>query len=186
MLGDDAQMQRDRQLSQHPVDIAIREILRGDRPAADLSASAVADRMASVTFSLSRRGLPRPLLAFMELHGYAIERRPTELTNHWAKHVLGDGQWSVGTDATQYMNDLRAVCHHSVSRLVLRRIASGSRRAIAIANTLDIVPSERLGANYGPELVVVYSADTGKILSGYMVQIFAAPASEPETIWLRT
>lgn len=178
-------MQDDRRLSQHPVDVAIRDILQAQRPPSVSDAGAVVERMASATFKTGRRRLPQPLLELMSLHGYSTDQRMTELTFHWAKHVLGDGQWSPEIDEVTYLEHLRRVVEYPESRLFLQRRNHRSSAAIAIANTVDIVPPELCGSGGGTEIVVVYSADLGKILSGYMIDTSLTITSEPRTIWLR-
>lgn len=178
---------QERSLSQHPVDVAIREILQGQRSSRSIDVDAVIERLASVTFKTGRRRLPQPLLALMHWHGYSTGRPMTELTFHWAKHALGDRQWSAATTETVCLEDLRRVVRHPKSRLLLRRTRASTYLAFVIADTVNVVPLERLGPDHGPEILVVYDAGIGKILSGYMILTSTPLASEPRTmtIWLR-
>jgi hypothetical protein len=121
----------------------------------------------------------------LELNGYAVPDRPTSLTYHWAKHVLGDQQWTSSTTESMYFDDLRRAIRHPSSRLLVQTSRTNDNVAIIIAESIEIVPVERLGGRYGPELLVVYSADIGKILSGYMTTSSSGTTSIPETVWLR-
>lgn len=141
--------------------------------------------MATAPFDARRRELSQPLLDVIRQHGQRAPASSTEFTHHWAKHVLGDGQWAPSMSETAYFHDLRQAILHPTSRLVLHRLPNGRSRAIIMTYTMHIIPLERLGPKNGPELVIVYSADTGKILTGYMVKSSFDIISRPGTIWLR-
>lgn len=168
-----------------PIDGIVKGILDGSRQPTGEDVSAIITRMATAPSDARRRDLSQPLLDLIRQHGQNAPAWPTEFTHHWAKHVLGDGQWESSTSEAIYFHDLRQAILHPRSRLVLHRLPNGRSRAIVITYTSHIIPLERLGPKYGPELVVVYSADTGKILTGYMVKFSSDITSRPGTIWLR-
>lgn len=167
-------------------DTAIVDILARARSPVVEDTQAIITRMASSPFNSRRRDLSKPLVALVQAHGYTLDEQPTELTHHWAKHVLGDGQWTAVTTKDMYVNDLQRAIRHDSSRFFVRQSMSGERIAIAVAQSAEIVPTSRRGRAFGPELLVVYSADIGKIISGYMVASSLENVSRPGTIWLPT
>ena len=83
-------------------DSLIIELIRGHRVPSDQDAIDILNHMAGSTFYLGRRNIPRPLQDLIRRHGYPVPERGDDLTFHWAKHVLGDRQWSVQTTPQEY------------------------------------------------------------------------------------
>ena len=100
-------------------DTAIIEILDGIRYPVKGDTEAIIARMTAVPFDSRRRDLPRPLVNLIRRHGYALDEQSTELTHHWAKHVLGDGQWAVTTTEATYFDDIRRAISYPASGLFL-------------------------------------------------------------------
>lgn len=94
--------------------------------------------------------------------------RDDPLFVHLVRRVLGDKQWTVGTTAEQYVADPRRTV-----RAADPRLAVYARRGGYVAATLTptdrAVPAERRGPTSLPDLLVVYSADRGAMLTGYQV-----------------
>ncbi|HYI14904.1 MAG TPA: hypothetical protein VEX37_05915, partial [Thermomicrobiales bacterium] len=84
-------------MSREDVDTRIRRLVSGDRVPSEQDAIDVLDRIADATFYLGRRNIPGPLQDLMRQHGYPVPDRGNDLIYHWAKHVLGDQQWTSDT-----------------------------------------------------------------------------------------
>jgi hypothetical protein len=167
------------------IDDLIRSLVSGDRVPSKQDAVAILNHIAGSTFYMGRRNIPRPLQELMREHGYAIPDRGDDLIYHWAKHVLGDEQWTPDTTPTEYWEHAQRTIRHPDSRLVVQNATKGHDVAIVIADTANIVQAEQLGPRAGDEMLVVYTATTGRILSAHMVESSTKLTARPSTIWLR-
>jgi hypothetical protein len=150
------------------IDDLIRSLVSGDRAPAEEDAVDILNHTAGSTFFMGRRNIPRPLQDLMREHGYAVPERGDDLIYHWAKHVLGDEQWTPDTTAADFLkNAMDAIVHPDV-RLIVQRTRAGHRVAVAICSVENVVPFVRWGPRVGNDLLVVYSADVGRIVSAYM------------------
>jgi len=148
-------------------------------------------RMRSMFLTASRtrhstwgRNIPGPLQDLMRQHGYPVPDRGNDLIFHWAKHVLGDQQWTSDTTPEEYWQYGQAAIRHEESQLVVLNAASGHDVAIVIAKTANVVPERRLGPRAGDEVLVIYSATTGRILSVHMVESSFRLTAGTSTVWL--
>jgi hypothetical protein len=162
----------------------LRECLgRGEAPS-----QAVVDRILTLvgesSFSPARRNVPVPLRDRARNEGYVLPDRTDDLTFHWAKHVVGDRQWSLTTSATDYLNDALAAFQHPASRLCLQ-IRHRHLVVTAIALTTEIVPATRVGQHAGEALIAVYSVTDDRMLTAYMVFDASVITRIPGTLWLR-
>jgi hypothetical protein len=171
-------------VSGEDVDTRIRQLIRRDRVPSDQDAVDVLDRIADATFYLGRRNIPEPLQDLMRQHGYPVPDRGNDLIFHWAKHVLGDKQWTPDTTPADYWQDAQDAIRHEESQLVVLNAASGHDVAIVIAKTANVVPDRRLGPRAGDEVLVIYSATTGRILSVHMVESSFRLTAGTSTVWL--
>jgi hypothetical protein len=167
------------------VDDLIRSLVSGDRAPSEQDAVDILDHIAGSTFYLGRRNIPKPLQDLMREHGHTVPDRGDDLIYHWAKHVLGDEQWAPNTTAAEYWEHAQRAIRHPDSRLVVQSAAKGHDVAIVIADTSNIVQTELLGSRAGDEMLVVYTATTGRILSVHMVESSSKLTARPRTIWLR-
>ena len=121
----------------------------------------------------------------MRVHGYPILDRGDDLIYHWAKHVLGDEQWTPDTTPAEYFEyAMDAVIHPDV-RLIAQVARSRHHVAVAICSVEHVVPVIRRGPRVGTDLLVVYSADVGRIVSAYMTASTSQIVSRAGTVWLR-
>ncbi len=169
-----------------PIDALICDIIAQRHIPTSGDAARIIGRMRSSTFSLARRNIPAPLQALMIEHGYEVPARGNDLIYHWAKHVLGDEQWTQQTLPDEYFQDaLRAIDHPS-SRLYVQAGMEGRDVAAVVARTDEIVPVERIGRRSGSELIVVYSGALDRIVSVHMTNNLSIITSRPGTVWLRS
>lgn len=110
--------------------------------------------------------------------------RADSLTYHLVKRVVDERQWAPGTTAARYIADLRRAIRHPSSRLTIytRR---GGHIAATIVPTSAVIPAAHRASGSQPELLVVYSADRGIILSGYQVSSLMQAGIPEEALWLK-
>jgi hypothetical protein len=172
-------------VSREDVDALIRQLVSGDRVPSEQDAGDILGHIAGSTFYLGRRNIPRPLQELMREHGYLVPIRGDDLIYHWAKHVLGDGQWTPDTTPAEYWQHAEGAIRRPESSLVVQKAEPGHAIAIVVARTANVVPERNFGPRSGDELLVVYSATTGRILSAYMTETSSQFTARPSTIWLR-
>ncbi len=170
-------------LSRHPVDRLIRELIGTRRAAADDEIEQIVERMATAPFHPAV--LPVPMhLRGLAFQGRTIREREDALTCHLIKRVVADRQWTEDTSTADYLADLRRAVRAPAARLALyaRR---GGHIAVTLTPTADAVPNARRAASSLPELLVVYSADRGMIITGYQVSSLSQTGIPTEARWLR-
>lgn len=151
--------------SQHPVDRLIREIIQIGRGASSAEVRRILDHIASAPFSTGERRVPGRDRG-LGYAGQTLGSRADSLTYHLIKRVVGEEQWVRGTTANEYIADLRRAAHSPDARLLVY-FGRNEHFAAVIARTADAVPSSRLGPASEPNVLVVYSADSGTIATGY-------------------
>jgi hypothetical protein len=167
-----------------PVDALIVRLIRDESAVATPEdVAAIVDRMASAPFNrhpMHVRRRDRDLIA-----GHALDISEADpLAFHLAKRVRQEHQWSAGTTPEAYVRDLRASCQHPRASVLVHTRAA-DLVAATIAPTADVVPMERRGSDWLPQLIVVYSARRGNVRTGYMFSTLEK-LNLPETVrWLR-
>jgi hypothetical protein len=172
-------------LSREDVDALIRQLISGDRVPSEQDVVDILDHIAGATFYLGRRNIPGPLQDLMRDHGYPMPDRGDDLIYHWAKHVLGDQQLTPDTTAAEYFEYAMKAVTHPDARLIAQVTRSGHHVAVAICPVEGVVPLIRWGPRVGTDLLVVYSADAGRIVSAYMTASTSRITSRAGTVWLR-
>ncbi len=170
-------------LSRHPADRLIRELIGTRREATDDEIAQIVERMATAPFHPAV--LPVPMhLRGLAFQGRAILDREDALTCHLIKRVVADRQWTEDTSAADYLADLRRAVRAPAARpaLYTRR---GGRIAVTLTPTADAVPNDRRAASSLPEILVVYSADRGMIITGYQVSSLSQTGIPAEARWLQ-
>ncbi len=97
--------------------------------------------------------------------GRALGAREPSLVYHLAKRVVIERQWALGTDAEEYLSDLRRAVLHSAAR-VLGYVRGGEHIAATCTPTDRVIAPHRRGPRALPNLLVIYSADRCIIVSG--------------------
>jgi hypothetical protein len=101
---------------------------------------------------------------------------------HLVQRVLGENQWAEGTDTQEYLTDLQHAARHPASRLCVYERRGGNLAATLSPNTL---PVTWRGIGSLPFVFVIYSADRGKIVSGYQASGVEAIAIPDDVQWLK-
>jgi hypothetical protein len=169
--------------SQHPVDQLIRELVDTGRAATDEEVKQIIDRMASVPFA-SHEVVVRRQERGAIYQGQVLGTRADSLTYHLIKRVVIERQWTPGTTREAYVADLRRTARASDARLGIY-IRQGGAKAVAIAPTATILSTEHLGEKPAPQILVIYSTDRGRIISGYQFSTLATTSIPQEVRWLR-
>lgn len=145
-------------MSGHAVDDLIRELALTRGPASGLEMATIRAHVAGAEF-----------LSADSLEGH-LEKRKI------------DGQWAVSTTADEYLLDAQSAARSASTVAVYFR--RGGSLAALVGSTADIVPTSRLGPRCQPNLLVVYSADRGKVISAYQFSSLAQLALPGDTRWL--
>jgi hypothetical protein len=169
--------------SQHPVDQLIRELVVTGRAATDEEVMRIIDRMASVPFA-SHEVIVNPRERGASYEGYVLSKRADSLSYHLIKRIVIERQWRPGTTAQDYTADLRRAVRSAGTRLGIYS-RQGGAIVVAIAPTATILTPERLGEKPEPQLLVIYSTDRGRIISGYQFSTLEATTIPQEVRWLR-
>lgn len=93
-----------------------------------------------------------------------------------------EGQWAEGTTESEYLEDLRAAVRDPSARLALYVLRGGH---VAAAFSNNRMPPSRRGPNALDYLFVVYSADRGRIISGYQASSLDAVEVSASPLWVR-
>jgi len=170
-------------LSQHPVDQLIRELVDTGRAATDADVVRIIERMASVPFAshtiridLDERGA--------SYQGVVLGTLADSFTYHLIKRVAIEQQWADGTTGDDYLQDLRRAIRDTEAHLTVYSRRGGVVAAI-IVPTARILPPERCGDRPEQSIIVIYSTDRGRIISGYQFSSLAVTGIPQEARWLR-
>jgi hypothetical protein len=170
-------------LSQHPVDIKIRELIAARRLADPGEIERIVERMATAPFNPGQVVVPLPYRGLTHLGRSLGSHAPADFF-HLVERVAVDAQWAAGTTLEDYLADLRRAVQWPKARLALYRRRGGAIVA-AVSSTSDIVPISRQGLGSQPWLIVLYSAERGILISGYQFSSFARVSIPGDAQWLR-
>jgi hypothetical protein len=169
--------------SAHPVDRLIVRLIHDDIEASSADVDRIVERMATAPFN------QRPTRVLSRDRGMSygdivLGRVDDPLRMHLVKRVVEEAQWAFGTTAEEYLGDLKAAVLHAWVRVMVYE-RGGDLIAATISPTGDVVSANRRGVNWKPNLLVVYSALHGSVLTGYMFSTIDK-LNLPERIrWLR-
>ena len=170
-------------LSQHPTDRLIREIIQSRRQATLDEIEQIIERMATVPFDPRVRNV-RTREHGTVYGGRTVGAREESLFYHLSKRVVVEKQWADGTTADEYLADLRRGVRSADAHLLVYNDRAGPLAA-TVTPTVTVVPSERQGLNPLPNVIVVYSADRGNIITGYQFSTLDNVRLPQEALWLK-
>jgi hypothetical protein len=159
----------------------IRELIATGQEPTRAEKRRIFDRIAGAPFSLMLIDVPGRHRGFLA-DGQPIGRIATSLTYHRAKHTA-DGQWKDSTTPHQYVGDLRRGVRARSAELALY-IVGGRKMAAVRVPTNDAVPIARRGRRGWPNLLVIYSADFGRILTGFQYVSLDSTQIPRDVRWL--
>lgn len=168
---------------QHPIDRLIQELIVTGREATEREIERIVERMATASFEATERSVPVDDRG-ARYQGRTLGARSDPLTYHLIKRVAIDKQWADGTTAEQYVADLRRAVRDPAARLAVYQ-RRGGLIAASVTPAARVLPPERQGTRPQPELLVIYSAERGIIISGYQFPRLENTGVPEEARWLR-
>lgn len=170
------------QLSQQVVDVRIRELADPTIEATQEDIDAIIEQVAMASFSTKQWSLPRHLRIVFD----DVRVGPTaeSALYHALKRIVQDRQWSIETSLADYLADVSAAVRSPSSRAAIYRRWNQTTVAF-LAETRAIVPILRHGDASLPYILVLYSADIGKINTAYMVASETAARIPGNARWLK-
>ncbi len=168
----------------HPADGLIHDLIAHPRAATAEESQQIIERIASAPFDMEMQRVPRALRG-LTYQGITLGTETDALTIHLFKRVLADEQWAVGTDAAAYLETLRTAAGTPQARLVLYRHWGTRDIAAVIARTDRCIAPEQLGAKREANLIVLYEANRGILLSGYQFSAMETVRIPRDALWLR-
>jgi hypothetical protein len=162
--------------------LELPSLIQTRRGATNREIAQIIDRIANAPFETIPVHVPRALR--LPYEGRILGSREPSFVAHHVKRTLAEAQWSAGTSSIEYLAALRRAAQAPDARLLVYTRQQESCAA-TLTSTEQIVPRERLGVGALPHLLVVYSADRGVIITGYMVSSVATINLPEEVLWLR-
>lgn len=158
-------------------------MIRTGRSASDEEVEQIIERIATAPFD--RRVIPVPTrLRGLAYQGRTLGAREDALTYHLTKRVVEERQWTMGTTADEYLGDVQRAVRAAVARLTIYARRDGHIAATVTPISVAVPPARRT-ADSLPNVLVVYSADRGIILSGYQFSGLDRTGIPTEARWLR-
>jgi hypothetical protein len=179
--GNKSSSEADLRLSLHPVDVLIRDLIRTPRPVSSDEVARIIERMATAPFNQRLISVPSKFRG-LTYQGRMLGNHEDVWFLHLVQRVVAENQWADGTDAQTYLDDLRNAILHPTARLCVYRRRGGN---LAATLTLNPVPIHHRGAGALRFVFVVYSADRGRIVSGYQVSGLETISISEDGQWLK-
>ena len=167
--------------SGHPIDVLLWRLWVQRRIPTDEEVAQIKERLSSAPFNPAIVRIGRSLRGTTYL-GRPVRATERSLFAHLVQRVVRDRQWADSTSQRQYLADLRRAAKSRDSQLALYEDGPDLVVAVLGANTL---PAWKLGPRSGPLLFVVYSARTGRLLSGYQLASADRARIAGDALWLR-
>jgi hypothetical protein len=168
----------------YPVDRLIMRLVRDpEAVATPADVAAIVDRIATAPFSQRLLRVPARYRG-MTYGGITVERLTHSLDYHLVKRVRDERQWVEGTTTAHYLRDLRAAIQSPQASLLVYARA-GDTCAATISPTHGAVPPWRLGSGQLPNMLVIYSAVQGALVTGHMLSAIETVSLPEDIRWLR-
>ncbi len=165
------------------VDRLIRELIETDREATSEEVGRIVGHIAAAPFD--PRVVPVAVDHRALTHeGRTLGSRENALVYHLVQRVVVERQWAEGTTPERYLADLRQAVRTPDARLVVY-FRRGGHIAVTVTPTDRVLSPGRRGVGELPNLLVVYSADRGIIVTGYQFSTIEATGIPRDARWLR-
>jgi hypothetical protein len=174
MLSDDS----------HPADLLIHEMIVHPRPATEREIQIITDRIASAPFNEEMHNVPVPLRS-LRYRGVTLGTHTTSLALHFIQHVEVEKQWATGTTIDAYTDSLHRAVRDPEVRIALYRQWLMRDIAAAVVPTKRVLDNRQMGSGTLPNLLVVYRADRGMLISGYQFSTMDNIRIPRDAVWLR-
>lgn len=150
----------------HPDDL-IRELIADpERLATAEEVAKILEHIARAPFNTRMIGVSAELVG-LEFLGEELRAQEDSLTAHLAARVLRDKQWREGSTKEDFLSDVRRAVLHPNAALAVYETRRTNFAGIVAPNT---VPVDRHGSDVGDYIVVLYSADRGRIITAYQAE----------------
>ncbi len=168
----------------HPADRLIHDLIAQPRTATEQEIRLITDRIASAPFSPDIQDVPVRDRGRSYL-GITLGIQADSLTYHLFRRTVEEKQWAMGTNG----GSIRAEPSSGGSRSAgasraLPAVGDAGRRGgnCATNRTLD---SQQIGERALPNLLIVYLADRGILLSGYQFSALDKVRIPKDALWLK-
>jgi len=153
------------QPSNHPTDILMRDIIQQDRTPTPDELRQIRAHIATASFNPAMRRVGRSERG-KSYQGIVLGARALSTDYHLVKRVVIEQQWAYGTTFAEYLADLRNIVRSGQSSIALY-FYRNEHTVMAIAPRESVVAATRTGSRPEQNILVIYSADRGNIITGY-------------------
>ncbi|MDQ2787108.1 MAG: hypothetical protein M3Y58_19125 [Chloroflexota bacterium] len=168
----------------YPADTLIHDLIAHPRAATEQEIRLITERIASAPFSTEMQDVPVRDRGRSYL-GITLGLHADSLTLHLVRRVIGYEQWAIGTTADAYVGSLRQAVRDPNARLALYQQWGMRDTAVAIAPTRRVLETEQLGSDAEANIIVVYNATRGILISGYQFSAMDTIHIPGDALWLR-
>jgi hypothetical protein len=168
----------------HPADLLIHELIARPRPATDQETLLITDRIASAPFNEDMQNVPVPLRS-LRYRGVTLGTHTTPLILHFIQHVEIEKQWAAGTTINAFTESLHRAVRDSEVQIALYRQWGMRDITAAIVSTKRVLDSRQMGSGALPNILVVYRADRGMLISGYQFSTIDTVRIPKDAVWLK-
>jgi len=168
----------------HPADLLIHELIARPRPATEQEIRLIIDRIASAPFNRDMQNVPIAQRG-LGYRGIIPGAHMTSLALHFIQHVEVERQWATGTTIDAYLESLHRAARDPEVQIALYRQWGMRDIAVAIVPTKRVLDSRQMGPGALPNLLVVYRADRGMLISGYQFSSMDNVRIPKDAVWLK-
>jgi hypothetical protein len=168
----------------HPADLLIHALIARPCPATEQEIGLITGRIASAPFNEDMQNVP-VLLRGLDYQGVILGTQMTSLALHFIQHVEVEKQWATGTTINAYTDSLHRAVRDPEVRIALYRQWGMRDIAAAIVPTKRVLDSGQMGSGALPNILVVYRADRGMLISGYQFSTMDTVRIPRDAVWLR-
>jgi len=171
--------QAQRGVSNHPVDQMIRDMIARQYTPTVTDLQRILAHIAQADFY--QRSYKISKVVGQNYLGRTINAEEQGLFAHLIKRVLIEKQWAWGTTKQDYLDDLHRMVQQEGNQVGIG-IQRKENNVIVFGG--NGIPMERRGEEALGSMVVVYSADRGKIISGYQISSLRTVRIPEDVQWL--
>jgi hypothetical protein len=168
----------------HPADRLIHDLIAHPRTVTEEEIRLITDRIASAPFNSAIQKVSVADRGF-NYQGIIPGRQTDSLTLHLIQRVIKDRHWAIGTTAVEYLRSLHAAARSESVQIALYRQWEERDIAVVIARTRTVLNEHQLGPKSETNLIVVYRADRGILITGYQFSTMDEINIPDDALWLK-
>ena len=173
----------DRDVS-HPADRLIHNLIAHPRSAMEQEIRLIIDRIASAPFNTDIQRVQRDERG-RTYQAITLGVQADSLTLHLFRRVVEDSQWAAGTTAEAFVQSLQRAARDAHNRVALYRHWQNRDLAAVIVPTENVLTPEQMGPAAEPNLLILYLANRGILISGYQFSSMDTIHIPGDALWLR-